>query len=170
VPPSIDFDNDAFRVTGKISDVTANSNLATEMRARRGKSVAQMPPELPLGFGRSGSHRAGEPTLRWHNGAIALGPNSRLIVCGHVIAPLPLPPPPAPPHKGRGADRVCGVLRFTSTSLASVCSLHRHDIPNFVSRLAGIPEKCRMDCRLYRAVCRLGLRSDECIAAIPLPA
>jgi hypothetical protein len=54
-------------VTGKIDDVAANPNLATEMSARGTNSVAQVPPELPLGFGRSSAHRARETTLGWHD-------------------------------------------------------------------------------------------------------
>ena len=63
----IDLDDNACRVTGKIGDVAADSNLATEMSAWRRNSVAQVPPELPLGVRRSGAHRAGEATLRSPN-------------------------------------------------------------------------------------------------------
>jgi hypothetical protein len=81
---SIDLDDNACRVTGKIGDVAADSNLATEMSAWRRKSVAQVPPQLPLGFRRSGAHRPGKATLRWHDRTIALRPDSRLVTCGHV--------------------------------------------------------------------------------------
>jgi hypothetical protein len=37
---AIDLNDDARRVTGKVSDVTANSNLTAKMCAGRGKSVA----------------------------------------------------------------------------------------------------------------------------------
>jgi len=43
---TIDLDNDAPRVTSKVDDVAANSNLATEMCASGGKPVAQVPPEF----------------------------------------------------------------------------------------------------------------------------
>ena len=84
---TIDLDDDASRVTRKIDDVTANSNLATEMRAWRRNSVTQVPPEFPLRFRRRGPHLAGELTLSWHDRAIALGPDSRLVPCGHIVVP-----------------------------------------------------------------------------------
>ncbi len=105
---SIDLDDDACRVTGEIGDVAANSNLATEMRARCRKPVAQVPPELPLGFRRSSAHRLGEAALRRHDRAITLRPDSRLVTCGHVIVSQLRPPPPTPPHKGEGSTPSLG--------------------------------------------------------------
>jgi hypothetical protein len=64
---TIDLDDDAPRVTGKIDDVAANANLATEMCASGGKPVAQVPPEFPLCFRRRGPHLAGELTLSRHD-------------------------------------------------------------------------------------------------------
>ena len=100
---AVDLDDNAGRVTGKVSDVTANSNLATKVRARRKEPVAQVPPELAFRFGRSRAHRTGEAALRRHDRSIALSPNSRLVFCGHVVVLLLLPPPPTPPHKGEGS-------------------------------------------------------------------
>ena len=95
---TIDLDNDAPRVTGEINDVAANSNLATEMCAWRRNSVAQMPPKFPLCFRRRGPHLAGELTLPWHDCAIALRPDPRLVPYGHIVVPRLGPPPPTPPH------------------------------------------------------------------------
>ena len=64
---TIDLDNKAPRVTSKVDDVAANSNLATEMCASGGKPVAQVPPEFPLRFRRRGPHLASKLTLPWRN-------------------------------------------------------------------------------------------------------
>src|SRR3954452_5239991 len=100
---AIHLDDNAGCVTGKVGDVTANADLAAKMRARRKKTVAQVPPKLALGFGRSRAHRTGEATLRRHDRSIALRPNSRFILRGHLIVSLLRPPPPTPPHKGEGS-------------------------------------------------------------------
>src|SRR3954468_10113925 len=100
---TIDLDDSARRVTGKVSDVRPNSNLTTEMRAKCRNAVAEMPPEFALSFHRGGTHRTGEATLRWHDRTIALHPDSRLVPGGHVVVPLLRPPPPTPPHKGEGS-------------------------------------------------------------------
>src|SRR5262249_37953261 len=67
------------------------------MSARRRNSVAQVPPELALGFCRSGAHHPGEATLRWYDRTIALRPDSRLVPHGHITVSLLRPPPPTPP-------------------------------------------------------------------------
>jgi hypothetical protein len=41
---AIDLYDEAMRVTGKIGNVFTDTHLTTEVSARRGKSVAQMPP------------------------------------------------------------------------------------------------------------------------------
>jgi len=41
---AVNLDNDAFGVTGKIGDVSADPNLATEMRAGHRKGMTQVPP------------------------------------------------------------------------------------------------------------------------------
>jgi len=64
---AVNLDNNAPRVTTKVDDVAANSNLATEMCASSGKPMAQVPPELPLRFRRRGPHLAGELTLPWRD-------------------------------------------------------------------------------------------------------
>src|SRR5262249_3666658 len=107
---TIDLDNNAPRVTRKIDDVAANSNLATETCASAGKPVAQVPPEFPLCFRRRGAHLAGELTLSWHDVAIALGPDSRFVPCGHIVVPRLRPPPQPHPTRGRGADRMRGTV------------------------------------------------------------
>jgi hypothetical protein len=99
---AIDLNDDARRVTGKVSDVTTNSNLPAKMRAGCGQSVAEVPPELPFRFRRRRTHRTSEATLRGHDRSIALGPDSRLVVCRHGVALLLRPPPPAPPHRKSG--------------------------------------------------------------------
>src|SRR3954454_3990436 len=100
---AIDLDDDARRVTGKVSDVTADSNLTAKMRAGGRKAVAQVPPELSFRFRRRRAHRTSEASLRWHDRSIALGPDSRLVLCRHGVALLLRPPPPTPPHKGEGS-------------------------------------------------------------------
>ena len=99
---TIDLDDSARCVTGKVSDVRSNSNLTTEMRAKCRNAVAEMPPEFALSFRRGGTHRTGEATLRWHDRTIALHPNSRLVPGGHVVVSLLRPPPPTPPHRKSG--------------------------------------------------------------------
>src|SRR4051794_6650152 len=99
---AIDLDDDARRVTGKVSDVTANADLAAKVRARRREPVAQMPPKLALGFCRRRAHRPSEATLRRHDRSITLGPDSRLVLCRHGVALLLRPSPPTPPHRKSG--------------------------------------------------------------------
>jgi hypothetical protein len=123
---AIDLDDNAGRVTGKVSDVTANSNLATKVCAGRKEPVAQVPPELAFRFGRSRAHRTGEAALRRHDGTIALRPNSRFVVRGHLVVSLLRPPPPTPPHKGEG-----------STPSLPLEIIHLNTLPAVTSRNAG---------------------------------
>jgi hypothetical protein len=83
---SIDFNDDAFRVTGKIGNVPAYAHLATEMRTFNREPVTQVPPKFPLGFGRSGAHRTRELTLRRRLRAILLRPGSWFVRLSHVSA------------------------------------------------------------------------------------
>src|SRR5262245_7327719 len=70
--------------------------------------MAKMPPEFSLRFGWHTSHLASKPTLWWHYRAITLGPDTRLVLCGHFTASQLRPPPPAPPHKGEGSSPSLG--------------------------------------------------------------
>ena len=117
---SIDLDDDAGRVTSKIDDVAVNTNLPTEMRSQCWNSMAQVPPELPLGLRRSRAHRAGEATLRRHDRAIALRPDSRLVACGHVIASLRRPPTPNPSPSRLRACPLPADLELTKPRQAGV--------------------------------------------------
>src|SRR5262245_6747953 len=87
------------------------------MSARRWKSVTQVPPELPLGLGRSGTHCAGEATLRRHDRAIALGPDSCLVACGHVLTTTPTPNP-SPQGGGEHTEFAACSCSFQRTMLA----------------------------------------------------
>jgi hypothetical protein len=83
---AIDLHDEAVRVAGKVRNVSADPDLPTEVSAGRGKSVAQVPPELPFGFRWRGSHLPREFTLRRRLRAIRLGPDSRFVACGHRAA------------------------------------------------------------------------------------
>src|SRR5262245_49368146 len=112
---TVDLNDDAFGVTGKISNVSADPNLATEVATLHRKTMAQVPPKLPLGFRRCSAHFARELTLWGRLRAILLGPDARLFGCGHVSVTQLRPPPLTPPHKGEG-NRPSVLQQHTFTS------------------------------------------------------
>jgi hypothetical protein len=57
--PAINLDDESSVVTGKVHDVGPQPNLPSEMRARNGQTMPQMPPEFLLCLGWRCAHRAG---------------------------------------------------------------------------------------------------------------
>jgi hypothetical protein len=60
-------------------------------------------------------------TLPWHDCAIALRPDPRLVPYGHIVVPRLGPPSPTPPHKGEGSTPN---TRHASATLARASTCH----------------------------------------------
>jgi hypothetical protein len=90
--------------------------------------------------------------LRRHDRTIALRPNSRFVLRGHLIVSLLRPPPPTPPHKGEG-----------STPSVPLEIIHLNTLPAVTSRNAGGLRSRRRSARFASAAtglfCRTGGRN-----------
>jgi hypothetical protein len=76
---AINLDDQTGTMAGEIGNVSADANLATEVRVGSLQSMAQVPPKFPLSIGRIGAHLPREDTLRQHgHAAIAAGPDAWL--------------------------------------------------------------------------------------------
>ena len=73
---AIDFDNEVFGVANKVSNVTIDANLATEMSTWSRKAMPQMPPKFQFSFRWRVAHRARKRALRQYSCGIGPGPDS----------------------------------------------------------------------------------------------
>ena len=77
---TVDLHDKTFGMTSEVDDVSSASNLPSEMGPRCRESMAQVPPELPLRFGRAPTHATSEPTLRSVDRPITRRPDPRLVI------------------------------------------------------------------------------------------